>query len=170
MVSPYRGGIPLGQTPRVWCRVWTGRGGVPLSFPVVPQPPRSPGLSSLLQATSFDPTTGRPYQEGHPQFTLRSRGGAEIRVQAKNTQYPAVHRRVTSPDVSSASCRDLGSETSWNMRAIGPGWDPPLPTPIRSSSQWRKEGCEACLGGQEAPSSSSIFMRLLPPCSHLVPP
>ena len=56
-----------------------GRGGVPLSFHVASQSPRSPGLSTFLRMSSCDPTTGRPYQDGHPHFTRAQKqmGGRE---------------------------------------------------------------------------------------------
>lgn len=69
--------------------------------------PRSPGLSTLLRATSFDPTTGRPYQDGHPHFTLRSRGGAENRV-----LWPRVSRPRT------LSIRQCTGESPAQMSAV----------------------------------------------------
>ena len=125
--------------------------------------------------------TGRPYQDGHPHFPrARSRGGQRTGCcgQEGPGQGHSVSGRARqprgaeapSPEVSGASCRGWGSETSWNTRAPW-GWGGTTSADARHVLlTMEKRGMRGLPGRSGGPSSSSIFTRLLPPCSHLAPP
>ena len=86
--------------------------------------------------------TGRPYQDGHPHFPrARSRVGqrtGRCGQEGPGQGYSVSGRarqprgaEAPSPEVSGASCRGWGSETSWNTRATGLGWNHLHRRPLR---------------------------------------